>query len=105
MRIRAGVERKADRRSTHGRDAGIGPMAWHDFLAIFALSLAASLHCAQMCGPIILSFSCATSAGGPGPVSSAFLYNCGRILTYTALGALAGAVGGAMTTLGQLAGI
>ena len=82
---------------------------------MFALGLVSSLHCAQMCGPIVLSYSIALtqpvkSSTKPGPRLSPLLvshlaYNGGRILTYTALGALAGLLGSTLSLLGRLAGI
>ena len=76
------------------------PVNWIDLPAVFGLSLLASLHCAQMCGPIVLSFSLVDS--GP---AAPLAYNAGRILTYSALGALAGLIGRGFGSLGRLAGI
>lgn len=59
-----------------------------------------SLHCSQMCGPIVLSYSLA----GRGTPGSHLLYNLGRICTYMLLGALAGAAGNAVGLMGRLAG-
>jgi hypothetical protein len=80
---------------------------------MFALGLASSLHCVQMCGPIVLSYS--LGAGQPAKTNAAFAarylalahlaYNAGRIITYTALGALAGLAGGTLGLLGRLAGV
>src|SRR4051794_28603347 len=68
---------------------------------IFLLGLLSSLHCVQMCGPIVLAFSL------PLPPASRIrahaAYNAGRILTYAFLGALAGATGGGITRLVGLA--
>jgi sulfite exporter TauE/SafE len=77
---------------------------------IFTLGLASSLHCVQMCGPIVLSFSLPLGAGAPAGsrrrlVLAHLAYNAGRILTYGALGAAAGALGGALGFAGRLAGI
>jgi hypothetical protein len=79
---------------------------------MFTLGLVSSLHCVQMCGPIVLSYSLASGqpggTGTPGPgryfALGHLAYNAGRIVTYTALGALAGLAGGAMGMLGRLAG-
>jgi len=60
-----------------------------------------SLHCAQMCGPIVLSYSMAGRSSAAGH----FCYNGGRIATYSLLGAIAGSAGGAMGLLGRFAGI
>ena len=77
--------------------------------AVFTLGLVSSLHCAQMCGPIVLSYSVAldrTKARLPGALFAGhFAYNLGRILTYSALGALAGLAGKTVGLIGHLAGI
>lgn len=87
-----------------------------DFWLMFALGLVSSLHCLQMCGPIVISY---TAAAGftPVPLHSSppagrfallpphLAYNAGRILTYTALGALAGLLGRSVELVGRLAGI
>jgi len=83
-----------------------------DFGVGFTLGLVSSLHCAQMCGPIVLSYSVAVESltqNGSRPAASSLLgnhlaYNTGRILTYTALGAAAGFAGHTMGMLGRLAG-
>jgi uncharacterized protein len=55
---------------------------------VFSASLLGSLHCAGMCGP--LQFAVAPTS------STAFVYNGGRIFSYTLLGAIAGSVGGSL---------
>jgi sulfite exporter TauE/SafE len=70
---------------------------------IFILGLVSSLHCVQMCGPIVLAFSLPLSR--PEALRAQLHYNAGRILTYAALGALAGALGGGIGLLGRLAGL
>ena len=67
----------------------------------FGFGLVSSLHCTQMCGPIVLSYSLASR----GSAWSHVLYNLGRLVTYAMLGAVAGAAGNAMGLLGRLAGI
>lgn len=67
----------------------------------FGLGVISSLHCAQMCGPIVLSYS----LGGRGSPAAHLCYNGGRIVTYAFLGALAGAAGQAMGLVGRMAGI
>jgi len=80
--------------------------------AVFTLGLISSLHCVQMCGPIVLSYSVAldrTKTGGsrfPGALVAGHLaYNVGRILTYAALGAVAGLAGKTVGLIGRLAGV
>ena len=82
-----------------------------DFFLMFTLGLVSSPHCAQMCGPIVLSYSVALgrSAGETPPKFSRLLvnhlaYNSGRILTYAILGAMAGLVGTSVGLLGRLTG-
>jgi sulfite exporter TauE/SafE len=66
---------------------------WPAFLA----GMVTSLHCAGMCGPLACYL-----APGPGSKSSfttvASLYQAGRLISYTAIGAIAGGLG--MVTLG-----
>ena len=69
-----------------------------DMSVPFGLGVVSSLHCAQMCGPIVLSYS----MGGRGKMASHLYYNCGRLTTYAFLGAVAGQ---AMGWMGRLAGI
>ena len=76
-------------------------MNWTDLPLVFGLSLVASLHCAQMCGPIVVAFSLADK----GARGSCLAYNAGRILTYSVLGAVAGVIGRGVASLGRLAGV
>jgi len=78
------------------------------FWLMFGLGLISSIHCVQMCGPIVLSYSLplASRTGGRRELAWAHLwYNLGRVTTYTLLGALAGAAGGAIGLASRLAGI
>ncbi|MBI2795369.1 MAG: sulfite exporter TauE/SafE family protein [Gemmatimonadetes bacterium] len=76
-------------------------------LAVLAASLLGSVHCAAMCG----AFACfyATSAGPRGGVRASgwshAAYNGGRLVSYAALGALAGSLGGLIDEAGALAGV
>jgi uncharacterized protein len=67
----------------------------------FGFGVVSSLHCTQMCGPIVLSYSMAAR----GSSLSHLYYNLGRILTYSMLGAVAGAAGSMVGVLGRLAGL
>ena len=67
----------------------------------FGLGLASSLHCAQMCGPIVLSYSLTSGRD----LRAHAMYNAGRIATYTLLGAAAGAIGSVFRLAGRLVGI
>ena len=66
---------------------------------VFAASLAGSLHCVAMCGPLVGLHAGARS------LRLALVHALGRLTTYAALGALAGLVGGAVDTAGHLAAI
>ena len=68
----------------------------------FALGVVSSLHCSQMCGPIVLAYSLPLRSRSAAPHLA---YNLGRIATYSLLGAIAGAAGGGMSSLGRMAGI
>jgi sulfite exporter TauE/SafE len=71
------------------------------FLAgIFGASLVGSLHCAGMCGGIAC-FVGGTASGR----RALLLYHAGRLASYTALGALAGAAGAALDLGGEAAGL
>ncbi len=78
---------------------------------MLGLGLLSSLHCAQMCGPIVVTYSLASiqgTSGSPRRWTSLFghlAYNGGRILTYSLLGAIAGLAGQSMTWMGRLAGL
>jgi sulfite exporter TauE/SafE len=67
-----------------------------DLTLPLGLGVVSSLHCAQMCGPIVLSYSMA----GRGSAAGHLCYNAGRIATYALLGGVAGSVGGAVGLLG-----
>ncbi|MEJ7600263.1 MAG: sulfite exporter TauE/SafE family protein [Kofleriaceae bacterium] len=64
--------------------------------AILIASLAGSLHCVAMCGPLV------GLHGGSRTVRLALVHALGRLTTYAILGALAGAVGGAIELAGDL---
>lgn len=72
--------------------------------SVFVAGLLGSAHCAGMCG----SFACLASGGdasrGPAVLRSTAAYNLGRLLSYTALGALAGAAGAGLNAAGAIAG-
>jgi len=74
-----------------------------EFSLVFLIGLVGSLHCLQMCGPIVLAYSLPLD---PARAGRAHLqYNAGRTLTYTVLGAVAGAAGRGIGMLGQMAGL
>ena len=73
------------------------------YAMLFLIGMLTSIHCVAMCGGIALSQSIPdcrteTSPGGEGRLERlipGLLYNAGRVLSYTILGGLIGAVGGA----------
>jgi sulfite exporter TauE/SafE len=62
-------------------------------LAGFALGLAGGVHCLGMCGPLVWAVRAQASP-------RALLHHAGRLLTYAALGALAGGTGGVIARAG-----
>lgn len=65
-----------------------------------ALGLAGSVHCAGMCGPLVLTLGRRTSGSRLDRVRHATLYQGGRLLTYVALGLASGLVGEALAARG-----
>jgi hypothetical protein len=81
-------------------------MSFTELYIIFGLGLVSSLHCVQMCGPVVLSYSINFSRTSANQQLIAHLsYNTGRIITYGALGAVAGLTGQTIGFAGNLAGI
>jgi hypothetical protein len=74
------------------------------FLAMLAAGLASGVHCAGMCGGIVVAFN--GNSIFPVKIVSNweknFLFNAGRISTYAAAGAVAGALGGAAYAAGAI---
>lgn len=62
--------------------------------SILAASALGSLHCVAMCGPLVGMHGSS--------LRLAWLHSLGRLATYVVLGALAGAVGGAIDLAGRL---
>jgi sulfite exporter TauE/SafE len=63
-----------------------------DFGIAFALGLFGSLHCAAMCGPLMIALP--VPAGGAGRfVAGRTIYQFGRVATYCLLGIAAGVIG------------
>jgi sulfite exporter TauE/SafE len=74
--------------------------------AVLGASLLGSLHCAGMCGGLVAFASGAADEGpGGGLVSRHAAYHGGRLAAYAALGAAAGALGGALDFGGKLLGV
>jgi sulfite exporter TauE/SafE/copper chaperone CopZ len=73
---------------------------------LFVIGLVSSVHCVAMCGGINLS-QClpgGSSAGGAA-IRPSLLYNLGRILSYTTVGIVVGALGRAISFSGAMKGI
>lgn len=62
------------------------------FITAFLTGLLGSFHCAGMCGPIALAVPTFGNSQSE-KILSKLLYNAGRVLTYTILGAILGAFG------------
>ena len=61
--------------------------------ALFMVGLLTSLHCVAMCGGINLAQSAASAQAGRRVSASNIQYNLGRLVSYTILGGIVGAVG------------
>lgn len=77
---------------------------------LFAVGLLTSLHCIAMCGGISLSQCVAYKRGDGSPdklekLRPSFLYNAGRVVSYTMIGGIAGAAGSAVSFSGVAKGI
>ncbi|MGA2176904.1 MAG: sulfite exporter TauE/SafE family protein [Verrucomicrobiota bacterium] len=78
-----------------------------NLLAAFFLGLAGSLHCAVMCGPLLVAVNAArrqNPAHSAAPCRAGILHNFayhgGRLVTYSFLGAVSGLVGAAIVFAG-----
>lgn len=71
-------------------------------LAAFLLGLAGSLHCAAMCGPLVLAVNAARARSG---WIHNLAYHGGRLVTYCVLGAISGLIGGAIVFAGFQRGL
>ena len=77
--------------------------------AVFVASLAGSLHCAGMCGPLVAFYSGADASHGLARSITHAVYNGGRLAGYLVLGAVAGVVvemysaGGSVSEVGRVA--
>jgi len=70
-----------------------------DFLFAFFLGLLGSLHCAAMCGPLLLALPVASGRAGDF-IAGRAIYQLGRITTYAVLGVIAGLVGRSLLLAG-----
>lgn len=75
-------------------------------LAVLVASLLGSVHCAAMCGAFVCFYaSPAGSSSVRDEAGAHAAYNLGRLISYTFLGVLAGAIGHALNAAGTLAGV
>lgn len=72
---------------------------WQLFIPGFIMGLAGSLHCVGMCGPIAISLPLQGKTT-LGKITGSFLYNTGRITTYTAFGLVFGLIGKSFSWFG-----
>jgi sulfite exporter TauE/SafE/copper chaperone CopZ len=66
---------------------------------LFVVGLLTSVHCVAMCGGLALSQGSGSGSGAAAPrrrLAPSLLYNAGRILSYSIIGGLAGALGSAL---------
>jgi sulfite exporter TauE/SafE/plastocyanin domain-containing protein/copper chaperone CopZ len=64
------------------------------YFVLFVIGLLTSLHCVGMCGGIMLSQSVAKKNNGKlSAIKPTLLYNTGRVISYTILGGIVGALG------------
>ncbi len=61
--------------------------------ALFVTGLFTSVHCIAMCGGINLSQSVGSGAGKRASLRGPLLYNLGRVVSYTVIGGVVGALG------------
>lgn len=68
-------------------------------LAGFIAGLVTSIHCIGMCGPLACAMLPRRPGPGGSPQASIALYHGARVLSYTAVGILAGAIGASVGNL------
>lgn len=73
-------------------------------VTIFVASLVGSLHCAGMCGAFV-ALATGTGDSARSAILGQAAYHVGRLISYTILGALAGAAGGLLDLTSTLAGL
>ncbi|MGN0772565.1 MAG: sulfite exporter TauE/SafE family protein [Candidatus Ventricola sp.] len=72
--------------------------------ALFVTGLLTSVHCIAMCGGINLTQSVAAASGRRSILRANALYQCGRVLSYTLVGAAAGSIGRVLSFGGAMKG-
>jgi sulfite exporter TauE/SafE len=74
-------------------------------VGILVASILGSIHCAAMCGGFVCLYAGTGVPRGMAGLRAHGAYNVGRLVSYTLLGAAAGALGAGVNRLGQFAGI
>ncbi len=72
---------------------------------ILVASLLGSVHCAGMCGGFVCFYAGSASGTDAAALRAHAMYNVGRLTSYLTLGAIAGAIGAGVASLGALAGL
>ncbi len=75
------------------------PTSTFDLYAVFLLGIFGTGHCIGMCGPLVFAFP-----GRLGKIGPHLAYHAGRLLTYTAVGAAMGAIGGGLGWIAKAGG-
>ena len=73
--------------------------------AVFVIGLLTSVHCIAMCGGINLTQSVLSAERKDRLLHSNLLYNLGRVCSYTLVGGVVGAIGGAVSIGGRFRGV
>ncbi|QDR81426.1 sulfite exporter TauE/SafE family protein [Sporomusa termitida] len=76
------------------------------YLVIFVIGLMTSLHCVGMCGGLMMSQAVSAAPHSRhSPCLRSFRYNAGRIISYTLIGGIVGALGSVLAvSIGFMAG-
>lgn len=72
---------------------------------ILLASLVGSVHCAGMCGGFVCFYTGSASGTDAAALRAHAMYNVGRLTSYLTLGAIAGAIGAGVSSLGAMAGL
>jgi sulfite exporter TauE/SafE len=72
---------------------------------ILVASLVGSVHCAGMCGGFVCFYAGAANGSDAAALRAHAMYNLGRLTSYLTLGAIAGAIGAGVSSLGAMAGL
>ncbi|MGI6004915.1 MAG: sulfite exporter TauE/SafE family protein [Christensenellales bacterium] len=77
---------------------------------LFVIGLVTSVHCVAMCGGINLSQTISKAPGTPEAgrlkaLRPSFLYNLGRVVSYTVIGGIVGALGSVISFSGAMKGM